>query len=337
MGWGALASAAIGAAGSYFGSKNAGGQKWSPYGPAAGQLNGLIDQLGNQPIATAYQGDVFAGMNPYLSNTLAGMNQFGSLNGVGGQYASNMMGMGMGALGSGLSGYQSQLDRMQNVGPAQFRFDQGTYNTMMNNYMPGLKSAVDAQGKISSMGLQSNLGQLVSDAGAMGGSLGSNPLSKLGQGGAALQAQTALNNQQFAAGLYNTANSAASNAGMGAGMANMNALNQNQSNLLTGYGRLAGMGQGLAGAGYGAGLQNLGLGLKAGQIQQAYDQSNIDALMKHHYLGQSVGSADIMNRIGSLGGLGGQTTIQTNPWQAAFSGAQGGLALWDAFKTNGDG
>jgi hypothetical protein len=335
MGWGALAGAAIGAVGNVLGSKG-GGEKWSPYGPAKGAINGYIDQLSGTPIAQAYGGPVFADMNPYLSNSLGAMNQFAGSQGMGGQYASNMMNMGMGALGRGLTGFEGQLQGMQNRGPNQFRFDQGLYNQAMNNYMPGIRSAVDAQGKISSMGLQSNLGQLVSDAGANTGAFGSNPLSKLGQGSAALQAQNTLNNQQFAAGLYNTANAGAMGAGMQAGAANLNSANALDSNVLSGYGRLAGMGQSMAGAGYGAGLQNLGLGLKSGQIQQAYDQSKIDALMKNHYLGQSVASADIMNRIGSLGGLGGQTSVQSNPWQSAWAGAQGGLALWDAFK-NGDG
>ena len=67
----------------------------------------------------------------------------------------------------GMGGYEAQLNALQNRGPNQFRFDQGTYQQLMDNAMPGLRSAVDAQGKISSMGLQSNLGQLISGAGRL--------------------------------------------------------------------------------------------------------------------------------------------------------------------------
>ena len=73
--WGAIASAAIGAAGNYLGSKGGNKQSWSPYGPAKQSLNNYINQLEATPIAQAWQGPVFADMNPYLSNTLGNMNQ----------------------------------------------------------------------------------------------------------------------------------------------------------------------------------------------------------------------------------------------------------------------
>jgi len=302
--------------------------KVNPYAPAKGFIDNALGAVGGQQFQ-GYYDPLVAGMNPYMSDTLTRMQDFGGAQGMGGQYANNMMGMGMNALGTGLGGYQGQLQALQNRGPNQFRFDQGTYQQMMDNAMPGLRSAVDAQGKISSMGLQSNLGQLVSDAGAMGGSLGSNPLSKLGQGSAALVAQNRLNDQNFAANLYNQANSAATQAGMRAGGANMNALNQNDMNVLSGYGKLAGMGQGLAGAGYGAGLRNLGLGLQAGQIQQGYDQSKLDAEFgryKNNMFGQQQFNLNALQGLGNIGSQFSTTTTTQNPSMMSNLGQVVGLA-----------
>lgn len=302
--------------------------KIDPYAPAKGFIDNALGAVGGQQFQ-GYYDPLVAGMNPYLSDTLTRMQDFGGAQGMGGQYASNMFNQGMGALGTGLGGYQGQLSALQNRGPNQFRFDQGTYQQIMDNAMPGLRSAVDAQGKISSMGLQSNLGQLVSQAGATGGSLGSNPLSKLGQGSAALVAQNRLNDQNFAAGLYNTANAAATQAGMRAGGANMDALNQNDVNLLSGYGRLAGMGQGLARAGYGAGQSNLGMGLKAGQIQRGYDQSLLDAEFgryKNNVLGQQQFNLNALQGLGNIGSAFSTTTTTSNPSMMSNLGQIAGLA-----------
>jgi hypothetical protein len=302
--------------------------KTNPYAPAKGHIDNALGAVGGQQFQ-GYYDPMVAGMNPYLQNSLMGMSEFGGAQGMGGQYANQMMGMGMDALGQGMSGYTGQLNALQNRGPNQFRFDQGTYQQMMDNAMPGLRSAVDAQGKISSMGLQSNLGQLTSAAGATGGSLGSNPLSKLGQGGAALQAQTALNNQNFAAGLYNNANSAATQAGMTAGGANMNALNRNDMNVLGGFGKLAGMGQGMAGAGYGAGMNNLGMGLKAGQIQQGYDQSLLDSEFnryKNNMYGQQSFNLNALQGLGQIGSQFSTQTTTQNPSMMSNLGQVAGLA-----------
>ena len=204
--------------------------KTDPYAAAKGPMDAALGFMGSQPYAQAYGGPYNAAVNPMLQGALGGMYDGGM-----GMY-NQMLQPGMDAMGRGMGGYESQLNALQNRGPNQFRFDQGLYQQMMDNAMPGLRSAVDAQGKISSMGLQSNLGQLISGAGANTGAFGSNPMSKLGQNSAALIAQNRLNDQTFAANLYNQANSAATQAGMGAGMANMNALNTNDSRVLGGYG-----------------------------------------------------------------------------------------------------
>lgn len=266
-------------------------------------MDAALGFMGSQPYMQAYGDPYAAAINPMLSGSLnqmygAGQNMYGQ-----------MFQPGLDTMGRGMGGYEGQLSALQNRGPNQFRFDQGTYQQMMDNAMPGLKSAVDAQGKLSSMALQSNLGQLVS--GSSGAGFGSNPLSKLGQGSAALQAQTALNNQNFAAGLYNNANAAATSAGMQAGGANMNALNRNDMNVLGGYGNLANMGRGMAGMG----LQGLNMGLKAGQLQQNLDQFGVDSARQQFMDRQMIPMQDAMARAqmsGNLGQMFGKTTQRTS-------------------------
>lgn len=272
------------------------------YGPAKGVMDSGLGFMGSQPYMQAYGDPYAANINPMLQGAM------GTMYNTGMGMHNSLMGTGQDMMGRGQGGYEAQLGALQNRGPNQFRFDQGTYQQMMDNAMPGLKSAVDAQGKLSSMALQSNLGQLVS--GSAGAGFGSNPLSKLGQGGAAMQAQTALNNQNFAAGLYNQANSAASAAGMQAGGANMNALNRNDMNVLGGYGNLANMGR----SNMGLGLQGLNMGLQAGQMQQGLDQFGVDMARQQFMDKQTIPMADAMNRATLAGNLGqafGTTTSKT--------------------------
>jgi hypothetical protein len=303
----------------FFSSSSKTTTKTDPYAAAKGPMDAALGFMGSQPYMQAYGDPYAAAINPMLSGSLnqmygAGQNMYGQ-----------MFQPGLDMMGRGMSGYEGQLSALQNRGPNQFRFDQGTYQQLMDNAMPGLKSAVDAQGKLSSMALQSNLGQLVS--GSSGAGFGSNPLSKLGQGSAALQAQTALNNQNFAAGLYNNANTMATNAGMTAGGANMNALNANDSRVLGGYGNLANMGRGMAGMG----LQGLNMGLKAGQMQQGLDQFGIDMARQQFMDRQTIPMQDAMARAqlsGNLGQAFGTTTSKTksNPSGISKLGSIAGLA-----------
>lgn len=294
-----------------FSSSNKTTQETKAYGPAKGVMDSALGFMGSQPYMEAYGGPYAAAMNPMLAQSLSGMYNAGQ-----GMF-NQMYQPGMDMMLGGMQGYQGQLNALQNRGPNQFRFDQGLYNQMMDNAMPGLRSAVDAQGRMSSMGLQSNLGQLVS--GSAGAGFGSNPLSKLGQGSAALISQNRLNDQTFAANLYNQANAQAAQAGMGAGMANMNALNANDARVLGGYGNMANMGRGALGVG----LQGLNMGLNAGQLQQNFDQFGIDMARQQFMDKQTIPMQDAMARAqmsGQLGQMFGKTTTRTKSSPSMMSG-----------------
>ena len=295
--------------------------KTDPYAPAKGPMDAALGFMGSQPYAQAYGGPYNAAINPMLSGSLnqmygAGQNLYGQ-----------MFQPGLDAFGRGMGGYEAQLNALQNRGPNQFRFDQGLYQQIMDNAMPGLRSAVDAQGKISSMGLQSDIGQLVS--GSSGAGFGSSPLSKLGQNSAALIAQNRLNDQTFAANLYNQANAQATAAGMGAGRANMDALNRTDAQVLGGFGNLAGMGRGMAQLGLGG----LDMGLRAGQIQQNLDQFGVDSARRQFMDQQFIPMQDAMARAQLAGNLGqafGTTTSRTK----GSGSLMGGLGQLGSFGMN---
>lgn len=256
-----------------------------PWAPAAGPMQDYMNQLQGMPTMQAFGGNYAADMNPMYS---------GALN-TGYNWGQGMMGQGQDLFNQNLGNYNAMLETQRVAGPRQFQYDQGLFDQTMGNYMPGLEGMVNAQGRMSSMGLQSNLGQLISQAGNIGG-LSSNPMSKLGQGSAALQAQNTLNNQMFAGNLYNQA----------AGMANANAMNAGSQNLASGqafdrnmlgnYGSMMNMGLGMQGTGLDA--MNY-----AGSNMQKYDQFARDMQRQQFMDQQTIPMQDIQNRLGTFSGL----------------------------------
>lgn len=318
MSWGAVAAAGIGAVGSYMGSKKSGSQSttWSPYGPAAGPLNDTLGALGGMPYMQAYGGPYTASLNPMLSGAWNAQYGFGQ----------NAMGLGSQYMGQGMQGMSDTLSQMQNVGPAQFRPDQATYDWTMNNLMPGLTSQAALQGNISSRALDSKLYNLMGESGASG-QFGSTAASKLL--GNSAQAN-ALSREALIGGIgnlyMNAANQANANA-MNAGSYNMNALNQNRNNLLQGYRNMGQMG-------FDFGRIGGGIMGAAGQGLQDYNQFYTDNLRQQFMDQQSIPIQDMMNRINTYGSLGGQSTASTDNslWGNIGAGLQGGVQGYQIYK-----
>ena len=294
--------------------------KTDPYGAARGPMDSALSFMGSQPYMQAYGGPYNAAINPLLSQNLSNMGTAGN------SLYNQTFQPGLDMMGRGMTGYENQLSALQNRGPNQFRFDQGTANTIMNNYMPGLQSQAALQGKLSSRALQSDLGQLMGAAGAAG-QFGTGVGSKLAGQSAAASALNQEALQRNIKNLYMGARGQANQAGLNAGLQNMNALNRNDAQVLGGYGNLANMGKGMAGMG----LQGLGLGLKAGQIQQGLDQFGIDSARQQFMDRQMIPMQDAMARAQLAGNLGqafGTTTSRTknNPSLMSSLGQVAGLA-----------
>ncbi|RLC09609.1 MAG: hypothetical protein DRI24_21510 [Deltaproteobacteria bacterium] len=78
----------------------------------------------------------------------------------------------------------------------------------------------------------------------------------------------------------------------------------------------------------------MGLGLKAGQMQQGYDQSLIDADMKKWNFEQQAPWLATQQKLNMLPQPGGAQPAQPgmSPWEGAMQGAQAGLGLYDAYQ-----
>lgn len=281
-----------------------------------------------------YQGQLVAGQNPWMQQALGGMAGYGQEGGMGYDAANAMMQggqMGLGAMGQGMD----YLGQMQNRGPNQFQYDQGTYDQSFNNLTGGLQNQFD----LGALQMQQNFdwNQLpgLNMANALGGGQGS---TKFGQSGALGQAMTNQNIANFGSGLWQNAANQANTGAMNAGSQNLASANALDQNLMNQYGQYAQLGSNMMGQGYDMGTNNLGLGLQAGQIQQGYDQSLIDAQMAKHNFEQQAPWLATENKLNMINGQKMGSAPQTtgmNPWQGAMQGALGGLGLYGAGQKAG--
>ena len=230
----------------------------TPYGPAAGHMNAALNNLGNQQYYN-YGGPWYASQNPMMQG--AGAMGYGM--------GMDFMNQGKNAFGAGMSGYQDQLSQMQNLGPQRFQYDQGTANAVMNQMSGGLTSQANLAGLLSSRNLDSQLGQLMGDAGTTG-QFGTQLSSKLAGNAASANALSREALQGQIQNLYTNAAGTAANAGMAAGGKNMASAIGNQQALLGGYGNMANMG-------YKAGMGGLGAMRQAGMDQFGYDKYKTQA------------------------------------------------------------
>ena len=296
----------------FFDSSSTTTSQTEAYGPAKGYMDAAIGNLGGQQYYN-YGGPWYASMNPMMSGAI----------GAGYDMGQGMMGTFSPYMAQGMGGYADQLSAMQNLGPSQFRFDQGLANQLMDSYMPGLQSSAALQGKLSSRALDSQLGQLMGAAGTSG-QFGSSLSSKLSQGAASASALSQEALQGNIQNMYMNARNAANQAGMTAGGRNMDALNANRANLLSGYGNMANMGMRGAMAGLGA-MQD------AGRTQFGYDQYKTQAGLDQYnanLFGQQQFYANQLNPLANVGQMFGKNTSTTtqSPSMMQNLGSIAGLA-----------
>ena len=283
------------------------------YGPAKGYMDAAIGNLGGQQYYN-YAGPWYAQMNPMMSGAI----------GAGYDMGQGMMGTFSPYMAQGMQGYGDTLSQMANLGPAQFRPDQATFDFTMNNLMPGLTSQSALQGNISSRALDSNIMKLIGEAGGTG-QFGSKAATQL-LGNSAMA--SALSKEALIGGIgnmyMNAAGQGISNA-MAAGGRNMDALNANRANLLSGYGNLANMGMRGSLAGLGA-MQD------AGRTQFGYDQYKTQAGLDQYnanLFGQQNFYANQLNPLANVGQMFGKNTSTTtqNPSLASGLGQLGSFGM----------
>jgi hypothetical protein len=172
-------------------------------------------------------------------------------------------------------------------------------------------------------------------ANALGGG-GAN--TKFGQAGALGQSQANRNITQFGSDLWGQANQMANQNAYGAGTQNLGSANAFDQNMLNQYGQFAQLGGNQMGQAYDMGTGNLGLGLRAGQMDQGYQQSLIDSQMKKHNFEQQAPWIDQNQRLAMMKNFEMGTMPQTqgmSGWEGALQGAESGLGVYDMGKEQG--
>ena len=263
----------------------------TPWAPAAGGMQDALNSITGQQWS-GYNGPWAAGSNPMLDASM----------GQGFGFGQSALQAGQGYMNQGMQGYADKLSQMGNTGPRQFQMDQGTFNQQMQNMMPGMQGAAAMQGLMGSRALQSNLGQLTAAAGQAGGSLGSNPMSKLANSAASATALQNEGTQRNIQNMYMNAAGSANQAAMGAGQQNLRSGQAFDQGQLAGYGKLGAAGQSMAGMG-------LGNMYNAGNMQHKLDQAQVQG-----------GLANYQNN------MFGQQQFNTGRFNPAYNAA-------NAFKT----
>ena len=289
----------------------------------------LGGQIADLQTPEYYQGQLVAEQNPWLQNALGGMAGYGQ--GMGGDIASLMQGAGT----AGLGAFNQGLDYMSGLqgSPNQFQYDQGTFDTTMQNLMPGLQGSFDEATRDINRNLNWNTlpGLDMSFADAQGA-------TKQGQASALARGMAQDRSADIGSQLYQNALNQAQTAAYGAGGQNLASANNLQNQLLSQYGNYANIGSGMLNQAYNMGGQNLGMGLQAGQLQQGYDQSLIDAEMAKHNFGQQAPWLALQNQLNMVNaqkmGSAPQTTGMSG-WEGALQGAQTGLGIYDAGRNRG--
>lgn len=324
MSWAATATAAGGVAGALL---NDGGEKMHPMEYIPEHLRqsykNLSSKIEGMPVPEYYQGQLIADQSQWTQDALNQMGSWGA--GQGGDIMNQVLNTGQGFLDAGQQGV-NYLNMMQERGPNQFQYDQGTYDQSMNNLTAGLQNVFDFGAGQIQQNFDWNVLPGLDMAGALGGQSGS---TKQFQQGALGQALANQNIQDFGTGLWtNAANRADANA-MSAGGQNLSAANNFDTTMLSNYGRMGEMGSRMLSQGYDMGLSNMGLGLEAGKIQDLYNQSIINADKAKWDFEQNAPMAHLTSQLGLIPGPG-QPVQASGPsnWEAAIQGAQAGLGIW---------
>lgn len=281
--------------------------------------------FGSLETPQAYGGDWQAGLNPMLSGAWDSMYNNTAGSGFM-QQAGQAGGMGLNAMQSGL-GVMNTLNS-QPGGP--FQFNQGVYDTTMNNLMPTLQGSYDAATRDNNRQLDwSTLPGLNMNAAGMG-QQGS---TKLGQQTALAQGMTADRNADIGASMYMNAVNQAQNAGMNAGQMNLDA----NMDLASQYGQYGSMGLNSMNNAFDMNQAILSGQYNAGQGMQGYNQAGIDYNRAQWDTQQTNPWTYEQQRLNTLAGVGSQFGTQTNTSTSSPGIGNVGLQLGAAWLGGGGG
>ena len=299
-----------------------------------GDVQNLMTGIADLQTPQYYQGQLVADQNPWLRNSLQNMYQFGAPGGAGGQMAGTMQGYGDKALQQGMWGGIDYLGDMRERGPNEFQYDQNLYDQTMANSMGGYQGMFDHGAQQIQQGFDWNqLPGLNMQNAMMGG--GGN--TKFGQQGALGQAMANQNIAGFGADLWGQANQMANTNAFGAGTQNLGSANLFDQSMMNNYGRMAQMGGNMLSDAYDMGTGNIGMQNQAGQQQNQYAQSLIDAQMDKWNFNQQAPWADLQmrNQLAQSWMNPGAIQYGNSPFQNILAGAQTALGGYQAGQDAG--
>jgi hypothetical protein len=249
-------------------------QSWNrrlPYEPTDQWLNQMIHRVGNIPPQRYYEGNLTAQLSPQYKQAI--QRGFDWQRGRGGHLTRQMQRggqMGVNAIGQGMQ-LQNALRKR---GPNQFNYDQGTYDQVMGNLMPGLQGQFDAAMRDPNRQFaEQTIPGINMATSAAGQGFGST--RGFNQGAIAARG---LNDRaaDVASGLWTNAANQANQAAFGAGSQNLGTANQFDQNLMANYGRFGQLGRDMLRGAWDMGTGNIGLANKSGEFLRNYNQQRID-------------------------------------------------------------
>lgn len=240
-----------------------------------GDVRNLAQNIPNLQTPQYYQGNQVAGLNPITQGSQWRMVGYGAPGGRGYEASEGLFDSGAAGL-TAMQGGLNYLDQMNQRGPNTYQYDQGLYDQTMGNMMGGYQNMFDQGAQQIQQNFDWNQLPGLNMQNALAGGGGN---TKFGQQGTLGQAMANQNIQQFGTNLWGQANQMANANAFNAGSQNLAGANAFDSNMLNQYGNFAQLGGNQLGQAYDMGTGNIGLSLNAGDIQQRYDQSLIDADM----------------------------------------------------------
>ncbi len=273
-----------------------------------------------------------APLNPLMRGTINAMAGFGNTGGTGNRMMNQLWRggqAGLGAMNTGLD-YMGQL---RDQGPNQFMYDQGTFDQTMANLTPGLEGVHAAlmRDPIRQFREQTIPGINAAAAGA-GQSFGTRPFNT----GAIAARGLADRSADIGSQLWKNAANQAQRAAMTAGVQNLGSANTLQSDLLSNYGRYAGMAPGMYTSAYNMGTGNIGMRQDAANILQNYNQAQRDDDVARWNFEQNIPIDFLDRQLRMMGAqaMGGPPSGGggSNWFRDAVAGAQAGNAIWNLWQ-----
>jgi len=297
------------------------------------------NRIADLPRQEYYPGQTVAPMNPMYGSSIQSMYNFGSPGGIGDQLRTQTQDFGQNALRASTQGI-NVLDMLQNQGPGTFNYDQGTFNQIMGNLMPGLQGQYDAAMRDPNRQFNEQIipGINMGAAGS-GQSFGTRP-----QNASAIAARgLADRGADTASALWANAANQANAGGMAGGTLNLDSLNKNNQLLgqvANSYQNLGQLGLQGANQAYNMGTGNVEMQNNAGKMDQAFSQQLVDADRARWEYNQQAPWNDLHQRQALMGQNTGipQGTPGMNggmsTFEAALNGAQAAYGLYDMYRTS---